>query len=101
AESGIASGTRRIEAVTADACEEFIFNQISTLTQISEALKKPKDLVKSIYQLLDDKAIIDKKLQTYQKQEIDNTIQELQAQIQYVKHVKVLIEQVKLPNEEA
>ncbi|OJW72792.1 MAG: alanine--tRNA ligase [Candidatus Amoebophilus sp. 36-38] len=101
AESGIAAGTRRIEAMTADAAEDFVANQIVLVTQIAEALKKPKDLVKSIYQLLEDKAILEKKLHIYQKQEVQTIIEKLQQQIKKVQQVHVLIEQLKLSHEEA
>jgi alanyl-tRNA synthetase len=100
-ESGIAAGTRRIEAITADAAENYISEQINIVNQISEAFKKPKDLVKSVHQLIEEKAILEKKLQTYQAQEIRSIIDGLQAQIKQIQHVKVLIGQVKLPHEEA
>lgn len=101
AESGIAAGTRRIEALTADGAENYIFQHIALVNQISEALKKPKDLVKSIYQLIEEKAALEKKLHAYQSQEIRSIIDGLHAQMKQVQHVQVIIEQVKIPHEEA
>lgn len=100
-ETGIAAGTRRIEAITADMAENFIVEQLSTLNQATEALKKPSDLVKSIYHLLEGKANLEKKLLSYQAQEIRSVIDNLHQHIKEVQGIQVLIEEVKLPHVEA
>jgi alanyl-tRNA synthetase len=101
AESGIAAGTRRIEAITADAAEDFIIEQLSTLHQVTEALKKPSDLIKSIYHLLEEKSSLEKKLLSYQDQEIRSIVENLHQHIRQVQGIQVLIEETKLPHVEA
>jgi len=101
AETGIAAGTRRIEAITADAAENFIIEQLSILNQITEAFKKPSDLVKGIYQLLEEKANLEKKILSYQAQEVRSVIDELHQRIKQVQGIQTLIEEAKVPTAEA
>lgn len=51
-ESAIAAGVRRIEAVTADAAEKYINDQIAQLTMVKQELKNPIDPVKAIRDLM-------------------------------------------------
>ena len=50
-ETAIAAGVRRIEAVTADAAEQYINEQISQLTQIRQELKNTSDPIRAIRDL--------------------------------------------------
>lgn len=69
AESSIAAGVRRIEAVTATEAEKVLAQELKTLEQIKEILKNPKDIVKSIQTLLDEKNHLEKQVEQYQNQE--------------------------------
>ena len=51
-ETAIAAGVRRIEAISGKAAETFINEQFSTIKSIKESLKNPKDINKSIENLL-------------------------------------------------
>lgn len=53
-ESAIAAGVRRIEAVTADAAESYVNDQLSELEEIKMLLKNPQDLKKSIEDLMSE-----------------------------------------------
>ncbi|HUR31417.1 MAG TPA: DHHA1 domain-containing protein, partial [Saprospiraceae bacterium] len=50
-ESAIAAGVRRIEAITAEASESYINDQLTQLSQIRQELKNPIDAVKAIKDL--------------------------------------------------
>ncbi|GAB4134633.1 MAG: alanine--tRNA ligase [Raineya sp.] len=69
AESSIAAGVRRIEAVTATEAEKVLAQELKTLEQIREILKNPKDLTKSVQNLVDEKNALQKQLEKYQQQE--------------------------------
>ncbi len=64
-ESAIAAGVRRIEAITASKAEHFFNDQLHTMNELREILKNPKDVVKSVQQLLDEKSVLEKKLESF------------------------------------
>jgi alanyl-tRNA synthetase len=100
-ESGVAAGTRRIEAVTAEGAEAFVDAQLTILHQVAETLKKPKEIVKALQQLIEEKATVEKKLQAYQAQEIKATIRSLRQRMQPIQGIQTLIDNVDLPTVEA
>ena len=59
----MAAGIRRIEAITSVAAEKYVNDQLHTLAQIKEMLKAPKDVLKSVQQLMDEKSAVEKQLQ--------------------------------------
>ena len=66
-ESSSAAGVRRIEAVTAEAAEEYVNQRLDLLSAISEQLKNPKDLSKAISTLLEERASLQKKVEELNK----------------------------------
>ena len=96
AESSVAAGTRRIEAVTAEAAEAFCTQQAITLRQVAEILKHPKDVIQTLQQLMDEKATLVKKLQAQQDQTIQATIQHLQQHIQPINGIPTIIEKINI-----
>lgn len=68
-ESSIATGVRRIEAVTSVEAEKYNKSKIALLTEVEEILKHPKDLRKTIENLVAENVSNQKKLdQLNQKQ---------------------------------
>jgi alanyl-tRNA synthetase len=63
AESAVAAGVRRIEAITGVAAEKYIVTQNALVNQLKELLKNPKDLSKSIEVLLDENAKLKKEIE--------------------------------------
>ena len=61
-ETSVASGIRRIEAVTADKAEEILWSNSRTLKEIKQMLKNPKDVVKAVQTLIDQNKDLNKKL---------------------------------------
>ncbi|HRO42037.1 MAG TPA: alanine--tRNA ligase [Flavipsychrobacter sp.] len=59
-EAAVAAGIRRIEAVSGKAAEDFINAHLQSLQQIREALKNPKDALKAIEKLQEEKAQLEK-----------------------------------------
>jgi alanyl-tRNA synthetase len=62
-ESAVAAGVRRIEAITADAAELYLNEQLATLNLLRETLKNPKDIVKSVDALMDDNTKLSKQIE--------------------------------------
>jgi len=51
-ESAVAAGVRRIEAITGKAAEAYFKEKAETLSNIQHVLKNPKDLIKSVEDLI-------------------------------------------------
>lgn len=62
AESAVAAGVRRIEAVTGVKAEAYVTEHLQQLKEVKGLLKNPKDLTKAIDQLINDKASLEKQL---------------------------------------
>ncbi|MCA0932417.1 alanine--tRNA ligase [Lutimonas saemankumensis] len=66
-ESAIASGIRRIEAITNDAVRDYYFDQEETFGKIKTALKNPSDPVKSIQSLQEENVKLKKEIEQLNK----------------------------------
>ena len=55
-ETAVAAGVRRIEAVTGKAAEEYVNNEFALIRAIRESLKNPKDIQRSVENLLTENA---------------------------------------------
>lgn len=62
-ESSVAAGVRRIEGITAERAETYVNEEIALLNQVKELLKNPKDPVKAIETILQDKSDLEKNLE--------------------------------------
>ncbi|HVM86545.1 MAG TPA: alanine--tRNA ligase [Puia sp.] len=62
-ETAVAAGVRRIEAVGGKAAEDFINNEFAQIRAIRESLKNPKDLKKSIENLLAESSELKKHIE--------------------------------------
>ncbi len=69
-EGAIAAGIRRIEAVTAEKSEAFYEDKINQLNSISELLKTPVDLSRSIQNLVTENEELKKQISVFKKEKI-------------------------------
>ena len=95
-ESAVASGVRRIEAITGDAAKEFFTEQLDHLNQIKQSLKGAQDPVKAITSLQDENAALKKQLDQLKKEKVANLRNELVNQITEVNGHKLLISKQEL-----
>ena len=66
-ESAIASGIRRIEAITNNAAKDYYFEQDETFGKIKSVLKNPSDLVKSVQNLQEENQKLKKEIEQLNK----------------------------------
>ncbi len=66
-ESAIASGIRRIEAITNDAVRDYYFEQDETYGKIKAVLKNPGDLLKSVHNLQEENTKLKKEIEQLNK----------------------------------
>jgi alanyl-tRNA synthetase len=100
-EASVASGVRRIEAVTAIEAEKFIGKQDALLQSVNELLKSPKDLTKTIQSLLDDKAKLSKQVETYQQEGAQQVKKDLLGKVQVIDGMNVIIQKVDIDSNDA
>jgi alanyl-tRNA synthetase len=62
-ESSVAAGVRRIEALTGDAARNFVEEKLAAAEQVSTLLNNPKDLVKAVSNLVEERDALLKKLE--------------------------------------
>jgi alanyl-tRNA synthetase len=62
-ESSVAAGVRRIEAVTSEGAQEFVNQSLAMLGEVKSLLKNPKDLAASVQSLIEEKHLLEKKLE--------------------------------------
>ncbi len=91
AESGVAAGVRRIEAVTGEGALDLIQIQERQLRQVADAVKaQPHEAAARIVQILDNQRSLEKELATLKSKLASAQGDELISQAQDVDGVKVL-----------
>lgn len=100
-ESSIAAGVRRIEAVTAQAAEDYMNGHQVLVEELKELLKKPKDLKSAINSLVEQKTRLEKELETLHSAQAEDLKKDLIAAAVTDDGVKSIIGKVKLPGADA
>lgn len=100
-ESSSSAGVRRIEAITAEKAEQYFNEQLAINTQLKELLKNPKDVVKAVETLIEEKAELQKQIEAYQQKEIQVVKNELLKNIQQKGDISFLAQEVSVPNAES
>lgn len=83
-EGSVASGIRRIEAVTGQAALEYVQKEAAQLQAVRQALKSPKDLNKAVADLLQHNKQMQKELEKMALLEAKLAKGDLQAQVQTI-----------------
>ena len=79
AETAVASGIRRIEAVTANEAKKRVYDQAETFEQLKKQLKNPQDVIASVEALQEENSKLKKELETLNKQLVARLISELET----------------------
>ncbi len=89
-ESAIAAGIRRIEAITANKVEDRLNEQELLLDKFKEVLKNPKEPLKAVQVLIDEKKDLEKQLEGLKNEKVatlKNTLKENAEQINGINFV--------------
>jgi alanyl-tRNA synthetase len=97
-ESSVAAGVRRIEAITADEAERYIRDELQLLDQVRTLLKNPKDLVTTTKTLLEEKHLLEKKVEGFQQEQANMLKDQLAAKAVKNNGHSVIIERVTVPS---
>jgi alanyl-tRNA synthetase len=82
AESAVAAGIRRIEAITGDAAMSYYKDKAAQLEQIEALLKKPADIVKAIEELQQKNTALGKEIEKFAKLQAQALKNELRKDVQ-------------------
>ena len=96
AESAVASGIRRIEAVTSDEAKKRVYEQAAMVDELKIQLKNPKNLVQSVQALQDENSKLRKEIEQLNKQFVQQLILELENNIFIHNGKSVLLKEVQL-----
>jgi len=101
AESAVAAGVRRIEAITGIAAENYINEQSKLIQQLKELLKNPKDISKSVESLLEENAKLKKEIEKTISEKASGLKTELAEKAQVINGINFIAQKVALPNADA
>lgn len=100
-ESSIAAGVRRIEALTADAAEKYVEDQLALIEEAKAILKNPQDFKQALKSLVEEKNQLSKQIESMQMKQAAALSKDLMAKAEIVKGVRVVMEEIALPNADA
>ncbi|NCD72028.1 alanine--tRNA ligase [Mucilaginibacter agri] len=101
AESAVAAGVRRIEAITGIAAENYINEQSKLVQQLKELLKNPKDISKSVEGLLEENNKLKKEIEKSILEKAAGLKTKLAQKSKEINGINFIAERVDLPNAEA
>lgn len=89
-EGAIASGVRRIEAVTGMEAQNLVFHAMDTLEALRSSLRNPKDINKSISDILDSNAELQKEVSSFRAESIKNFKNVIKDEIEAVNGINFM-----------
>lgn len=95
-EGAVASGIRRIEAITSEAAKDYYVSQTEVYSEIKAVLKNPKDPVKAVMTLQEENAELKKQVENLLKDKAKNLKGELKNEIKEINGVHFLAKKVNL-----
>ena len=95
-ESGVASGVRRIEALTSIGAMQYLDEKLKDLGQISDQFKNPLDLPGQVESLIDENKSLKKQIEQLKMKSAGNLKGDLIDQINKINGVNYLVSQVEI-----
>ena len=95
-EGAVASGIRRIEAITGDAAKAHFEEQTNLLEQVKAALNQPQDAIKAIENMQTEVANLKKEIQGLAKLQLQAIKQQLAGELETVNGIHFLATEVDL-----
>ncbi|MEW6469167.1 MAG: alanine--tRNA ligase [Bacteroidota bacterium] len=100
-ESAIAAGIRRVEAITSEKAIAYLNEQIHALNSVKALLKNPRDVVKSVENLIGENAALSKQVELLYREKAKSVKAELLNKIQKVNGYHLLCEKISLDSPDA
>ncbi|MBO0939520.1 alanine--tRNA ligase [Fibrella sp. HMF5335] len=100
-EGSVSTGVRRIEAKTSESALALLNEQEATLTALKDLLKAPKDVVKAVQTLLDERNTLQRQVEALENEKVQQLKNELLGKITNAAEYSLLVERVAVPNADA
>ena len=100
-ETSVASGVRRIEAVTADEAEAYINREIAELNAVRGLFKNPKNIAQAVEKLQDENKSLKKQLEKLDTLQAQLAKTQLDASAQMINGIKFISGRVDVNSAEA
>ncbi len=101
AESAVAAGVRRIEAVSGEAAESLINNAFTQIDTVKLLLKNPKDLGKAIETLQSENTHLAKRIESLEARQLVGIKNELLQKDEIINNITFVGEIIEVPNADA
>lgn len=95
-EGAVASGIRRIEAITGDAAKQYFVEKTESFTALQKVLNNTKDPLKAVETLQEENNNLQKQIQSLLKDKAKNLKGELRREIQELNGVNFLAKKIDL-----
>ncbi|WP_224485525.1 alanine--tRNA ligase [Robertkochia aurantiaca] len=95
-ESAVASGIRRIEAITGDAAKDYFTSRSETLDRIQKAVKNTQEPLKAIENIQQENNDLKKQVESLLKEKAKGLKKELRSQVEQVNGIDFLTARVDL-----
>ncbi|MDT8392526.1 MAG: alanine--tRNA ligase [Bacteroidales bacterium] len=89
-EGAIAAGVRRIEAITADEAEAYVYDLENTVDGLKGLLKNPKDLIRGVQSLIDENKKMQKQNEALSRKMSASLLSDLSKSISEINGIKVV-----------
>lgn len=99
-ESSIATGVRRIEAITGNKAWSFMQDQLKQLQHVRESLKNPKDIVSSVNKLLEETNSLRKTNDNLEQIQAELWVDRLENELTTIMNLKFLARTVEVSSAE-
>jgi alanyl-tRNA synthetase len=101
AEGAVAAGVRRVEAVTGAKALAFVNEQLQQLKEIKTVLKNPKEPVKAVENLVQEKTGLEKQLAQFEQEKVNELAVTLKQQVTSINGVNFIGQVVQVNNTDA
>ncbi len=101
AESSVAAGVRRIEALTGEAARQYLQREMDLLDEVRSLLKHPKDVIKSVASMIEEKSQLQKRIEEINLQKAKSIKQDLKAAVWESNGANVILKKIEIPNGDA
>jgi alanyl-tRNA synthetase len=99
-ETAIAAGIRRIEAVTSEEAQSLIFHNIDTLDALRSSMRNPKDIHKSLIDVLEQNSELGKQIGSFMAEKATNFKHQIKDELEDINGIKYHAREIDLNNDD-